>query len=58
MDFTKDDLNNLRVFLSRVTLEGKEALIHVLLDQKIQAAINKMDAPTTKEPVEKTPESK
>lgn len=45
MDFTKEDLNNLRVFLSRVTLEGKEALIHVLLDQKIQSHINRLDTP-------------
>ena len=36
--FTEKELNNLKVFLSRVTLSGNEALEFVKLAQKIENA--------------------
>ncbi len=44
--FTKEELNNLGIFMSRCELKGNESLAHAFLMQKIQQLI-------TPQPVDK-----
>lgn len=54
-EFSQEELNNLLALISRVQITGKEAVVVVLLQQKIAKLLQAMTPEPSREPAPKVP---